>query len=316
MAPFELELIDYLRSRSPIARWPEFLALGIGDDMAALCLAGMGGAGRTISEKDLLLVSSDMLLDGVHFDAQTHSPETIGRKAIACSLSDCAAMAVQPLAATVSLALPVHLSPEAVRELMQGMWRIASEYDLAIVGGDTNRWPQGLAIDVTVLAVPFPGVDPIARRGARLGDVLAVTGKLGGSLLGHHLSFTPRVREAHALAQALGPRLHAMLDISDGLSLDLWRLCEASAVGAELDDAALETVVSDDARRAASIDGRPAMEHALSDGEDFELLVALEPPAGAMPDDLLPIGRVIAQRLWLRRRDGGVEALEPRGYVH
>jgi len=193
---------------------------------------------------------------------------------------------------------------------------LAEEYEAAIVGGDTTRWNHPLAIDVGMLAASLEGFDPVTRAGARPGDRLYVTGKLGGSLLGRHLAFTPRLHEAEALARELDHRLHAMIDISDGLALDLWRLCGASDVGALLDEGLLSEAISEDAKRAESADGRPAVEHALSDGEDFELLVAAAADAKITACPVLPIGVVTQDGLKIRGVDGASHDLEPRGWVH
>jgi thiamine-monophosphate kinase len=235
---------------------------------------------------------------------------------VACNLSDCAAMAVKPLAATVSVAWPRNRPLEDAKRLYKGMEAIAAEYDLAIVGGDTTRWSHPLAIDVAISAVPYEGIEPIRRGGAKLGDWLYVTGPLGGSLADKHLTFTPRVREAHALARLLGPRLHAMIDVSDGLALDLHRLCRASGVGATLEEENLERVISPAARGASANSGRTALEHALSDGEDFELLLGVEGEAVVKGVDLLPVGRITVGPLTLHKADGNTVPLKPEGYVH
>ncbi len=298
----ELELVEWLRAQQgehPAVR------LGIGDDMAVM-----------ESPPGRLLISSDMLLDGIHFDTNRHAFRQIGRKAIACALSDCAAMAVQPLVATVSVALSGERGMADAQELYGGMLAMAEEYQVAIVGGDTTRWDHPLAIDVAIAATPYDGIEPVTRSGAKAGDTLYVTGPLGGSLLGRHLAFTPRVHEARGLADQLGDRLHAMIDISDGLGLDLWRMCEASHVGATLDEHQLEAVISDDARKAAAEDGRPPLEHALGDGEDFELLAAVAGDLGQPGVRLCAIGQVTEAGLIIRRTDGRVEPLEPKGWVH
>ena len=297
-----MDFVEWLRGRQ---QRHAAVRLGIGDDMAVVA-AGL---------QDVLL-TSDMLLDGVHFDTACQPLRKIGRKAMACGLSDCAAMAVRPIAATVSVALPTDGSIVQAQELYEGMFAIAGEYDLAIVGGDTTRWNRRLAIDVAVLAIPYAGIEPVTRSGAKLGDILYVTGRLGGSLLGRHLEFTPRVHEAHTLVHQLGGRVHAMMDISDGLALDLWRMCHASNVGAMLDEGRLEAVINEDAREAAVQDGRTPLDHALSDGEDFELLVAAEGDVSDTKVTLYPLGEVTSGGFSLRRLDGRVEPLEPKGYVH
>jgi thiamine-monophosphate kinase len=305
MANGELEFVEWLRRRSTLADLHPSVTLGVGDDMAILNLP----SGE-------VLTSCDMLLDGVHFDTKRHDLALIGRKAIACSLSDCAAMAVCPAAVTVSVALPIECPAADAHRLYEGMLAIAAEFEVPIVGGDTTSWDRPLAIDVAITARPYEGIGPVRRSGAKPGDRLYVTGPLGGSLLGRHLTFTPRIQEARTLAQALGDRLHAMIDVSDGLSLDLWRVCEASAVGAVLDERELQMVVSEDAKQAAAADGRAPLDHALSDGEDFELLVVASGEIADPKVPLHPVGDVVEQGMALRRLDGRIERLEPKGYVH
>jgi thiamine-monophosphate kinase len=302
MSGFELEFVEWLRGRQ---RQHQTVRLGIGDDMAIV----------RVGQQDVLL-TSDMLLDSVHFDTARQPLSKIGRKAIACGLSDCAAMAVRPIAATVSVALPSDSQMAHAQELYEGMFALAGKYDLAIVGGDTTTWSRPLAIDVAVMAIPYAGIEPVTRSGAKPGDTLYVTGPLGGSLLGRHLDFTPRVHEAQGLARRFGERLHAMMDISDGLALDLWRMCQASNVGATLDEQLLQPVISDDARLAAAQDRRTPLDHALADGEDFELLVAVEGDVSDTKVTLHPVGEVTSGGLFLRRLDGRIEPLEPKGYVH
>ncbi len=309
----ELAFVEWLRGtcKADPARVP----IGIGDDMAAVALDGR-----------LVLVTADMLLDGVHFETARQSIEDIGRKAIACSLSDCAAMACRPRGAVVSVALPNTMSMEDARRLYTGMLAIGGRFGCPIIGGDTTSWNHPLAIDVSMLAEPMTARGPVRRDGARPGDVLAVTGPLGGSLLGRHLTFLPRLADAEFLAAMLGASLHAMMDISDGLAIDAFRMCEASGCIAQFDERLVEAVISDAAREASRQDGRSPLEHAFHDGEDFELLAAL--PADAMgglnaaPNAIREVGRVLALApgdrpgLRLRRPDGRVEPLEPRGYEH
>lgn len=302
MARDELQFVEWLRGRQE--SHPS-VPIGIGDDMAMLQLAS-----------NRLLVSSDMLLDSVHFDLRRHTPAQAGRKAIACGLSDCAAMAVRPVAVTVSVAFPDAFSRADAESLYEGIFALASQFDVAVVGGDTTRWQHPLAIDVNVVAEPYEGITPVKRSGARAGDRLYVTGPLGGSATSHHLSFTPRVLESRSLASELGERLGAMIDITDGLSLDLWRMCKASGVGATLDEPLLQKIIRDEARRLSTTDGRSALDHALSDGEDFELLLAVhgEGEIGSVP--LHPVGLVTASGFNIERAGGACEPLEPKGYVH
>lgn len=301
MAFDEFDLIRGLRAR----RTHERLRLAIGDDMAVVATTG----------GDLLL-ACDMSLDGVHFDTLRHTYSQIGRKAVARNLSDCAAMAVRPLAVTIGLAMPREMTEADATALYDGIYGIASEFDVAVAGGDTARWDGKLMVDVAILAEPHPGIRPVTRSGAAPGDRLYVSGPLGGSILGKHMSFRPRVAEAKLLASRLGDRLHAMMDISDGLSLDLSRLCAASGVGAVLEEQLVLNAISDAARELANHDGRRALAHALEDGEDFELLIAASGDIDCPGVNLIPIGTIGASGLSLRRMDGSIETLTPRGYVH
>ncbi len=306
----ELALVEWLRTRShgpDDARLP----VGIGDDMAVLAVPGGS-----------ILFSSDMLLDRVHFDSRKHDFETIGGKAVNCALSDCAAMAVCPKAVTVSLAWSTDMAEADAKALMNGAYAAANVFDVSVCGGDTTRWSSPLALDVAVVAVPHPGVKPVLRSGAQVGDTLLVTGPLGGSLLSKHVSFVPRVREARSLAEGLGDALHAMIDITDGLSLDLWRVCEASGVGAVLQETQLGEAISKDAKTLAARDGRSSLDHALSDGEDFELLLAVagddesQERLSVIGFPLMPIGTVTQEGFRFEQADGSMVPLSPKGFVH
>ncbi|MEK6643191.1 MAG: thiamine-phosphate kinase [Planctomycetota bacterium] len=303
-------------------RFPEVdLPIGIGDDMAMLPASESG-----------LLVTSDMLMDGVDFKTKVHSPELIGRKALAVSLSDCAAMAVRPRWAMVSVALPNGWTMEQAQGLYLGIEALAREYECVIVGGDTNSWDHPLVVDVTVLAELWPGISPVRRTGAKVGDLICITGELGGSLGGRHIRFTPLVREAKWLAERLGGGLHAMMDLSDGLSVDAGRMAKASGVGIKLWKELTEATASHDAELAARDDGRSVLDHLLNDGEDFELLFAVEartwrafmetPEGGEVAEKFGPmrarvIGEVIADAgLWLEGSDKLKTPITPRGWRH
>jgi len=306
----EFAFIDWLRQRTPPA---ERVWLGPGDDTAVL---------RWPSGADCL-VTTDMLLEGSCFRlVETHpgapgagTARQVGRKAMAVNLSDIAAMAGVPVAAVVSVGLPRRGGRALAEELYLGLREMADAFDTAIVGGDTNSWDGPLVVNVTLLGEATPR-GAVHRKGARPGDWLLVTGPLGGSLLGKHLDFTPRVREALALHAAVA--LHAMIDISDGLAADIAHLYTESGCGAVLRADAIPVA---DAARAMN-DGRSPLEHALADGEDFELVFAVSP---ADAESLLRtppipglsvIGECVAETgLWLEE-DGQRRPLPPMGYVH
>lgn len=285
---------------------PMATTIPIGDDMGGLGVCG-----------DQILVTSDMLLDGVHFDSAEHCPAVIGRKAAACSLSDCAAMAVRPIGAVVSLALPKAFELDDAKSLIEGVVGICDEFDCVLLGGDTTRWIHPLVVDVTMIASPYEGIEPVRRGGARSGDRVFVTGCLGGSICGHHLSFVPRVYEARRIASELGGRLHAMMDISDGLAIDLDRMMVASKTGATLDRSAILSVSTDALRKNAPNED-DVVKHVLSDGEDYELLIAADADDKAMVDlGLIPVG-VVDERVGLRIRGerGNETQIEPSGWQH
>jgi len=294
MSKGEDRLIRWIARQCPIGRG---VAIGIGDDMASV----------RVGRRELL-ITVDMLMDGVDFDTRRHPPQRIGRKALAASLSDCAAMAVRPRYALVSVALPEEWTLRQANQLYRGLSATARAFECGIIGGDTNSWRRPLVIDVIVLAEPWPGTRPVRRSGMRPGDAVCVTGTLGGSIAGHHLDFTPRVAEAHALAGRLGRKLHAMMDLSDGLSTDADRLAAASGCGIELFEQALLASASAAARRLARRDGRSVLEHVLNDGEDFELLFAADPsglPRIALNCPWRQVGMATAGRgVWLRSASG------------
>lgn len=230
-------------------RWPRKggdLVLGVGDDCAALRVPG---------SPRLLLLKTDAVIEAVHFLEKVR-PTDIGWKALARNLSDIAAMGGQPDAALVALAAPPETPLPKIRGIYRGLRRCADRFGVRLVGGESARAEQ---LSLTIMLTGWVARrDLVSRSGARPGDVICVTGHLGGSGEGHHLTFCPRLAEGQWLARNHIPS--AMMDISDGLAADLPRLCKASGVGARLDPTAIPT------RKGATL------VRALSEGEDFELL--------------------------------------------
>ena len=258
--PFdEFDLIERIRrAGQPHPR----VLLGIGDDAAVIDAA---------SARHGLLVATDMLMDGRHFDANQTSPRDIGRKALAVNLSDIAAMAGRPTAAFVSVAHNRAHGTNFAEDVHHGLADLATEFGVAIAGGDTNVWDGPLVINVTLLGESGAG-GPITRSGAQPGDRVFVTGPLGGSLAsGRHLRCQPRIQEAQWLREHVD--LHAMLDISDGLLGDLAHIRRESQVGVEL--AASAIPIHSDVSSGLSEQER--LIAALTDGEDFELAFCVSP---------------------------------------
>ena len=228
--------------------------VGIGDDVAVVAVES--------SHKDFLL-TSDCVIEGTHF-LPGAKPEQIGRKAVGRVLSDFAAMGGEPLWALIDVVANRDMPLKRLEGVYKGAAKLAEKYGLSIVGGDMAGGPE-LQLHVFGVGEIQKG-SAVLRSGARTGDVIYVTGSLGGSLKGKHLTFEPRLEEGLWLREARWA--NSMIDISDGLATDLGHILEMSKAGAEISASAIP--VSDAAR--AMKGRRTPLEHALFDGEDFELL--------------------------------------------
>jgi len=292
----EFDFIHWIKQQiKPDAR----VQIGIGDDLAAL----------KWDAKDLLLAGVDQVLDGVHFDSQFHTPRDIGRKAMNRNLSDCAAMACLPAAALATVALPHGRDLQYARELFLGMQHAADAFGCTLVGGDTGAWPGKLVMTVTILG-RSAGIAPVTRGGAKPGDRIYVTGPLGGSILGRHMTFEPRVQLARTLAGE--GRITSMIDLSDGLSRDAAHIGRASGAGILIESDRVP--IHEDAQALFQKDRVSPLDHALHDGEDYELLFTSG--FDFTPDVAVKIGRIVAESgVWIER-DGRREPLEPRGWEH
>jgi len=276
----EFALIDWFRQyETDHPRVP----VGIGDDAAVV----------SFPTKQDTLITVDMLIEGVHFTVPPATARQVGRKVLAVNLSDIAAMAGRPLAAVVSVAASRNRGAEFVRQLYLGMKNLADRFDVSVVGGDTNVWHAPAAVSVTVLG-EVTGTRPVCRRDAQIGDWIFVTGTFGGSLAAKQFEFQPRVKEAIELHQRVN--LHAMTDVSDGLSTDLHNILDESHVAAVVYEQAIP--ISDVAKQIQ--DEKTPLEHALSDGEDFELLFTVTAKDGqslleSPPFDILlsRIGKIV-----------------------
>ena len=304
----EFAFIDWIRAQKALAG--KGLVVGPGDDA---CVIDLGAGARAA-------LTTDMLLEGTHFDLDRVSPAEVGWKAIGVSLSDIAAMGMEPVACLAAVGLPESRGRSFAEELYLGMRKLADRFGVPIAGGDVTSWSDPKTVVCVTALGKHAGCEPVLRSGARPSDVIVVTGELGGSLLGRHVRFVPRVEEALVIARGYSP--HAMIDISDGLSSDLAHIAVESGVAAVLDESHIP--VSADATKASRADGRSPLEHALHDGEDFELLMTMaETDARRLVQDkpfetkVTIIGEVReGSDLFLRGADGKERALEVKGYEH
>ena len=300
----EFDFIEWVRSQA--TGDSERVLVGPGDDCAVLALG---------DEK--LLVTSDQVLDGVHFSVTRHGPAAGGRKAAARNLSDIAAMAGEPVAMVATVAAPQGFSQADAQAIYDGLRSVGDEFRCPLVGGDLAAWDRDdrpLQISVTVLGRCGP-VPPVLRSGAEVGDAVCVTGVLGGAWrTRRHLSFAPRIPEARKLATDFGVK--ALIDISDGLASDLGHIVSASGVAAEIDAAAVP--IADDL--GGDVDPLTA---ALTDGEDYELLFALPADSAERLIDGEPlgvsvtrIGTIVAGEGIALIRNGKAQPLDVRGWEH
>lgn len=278
----ELALIRLIRDAASRQR-PD-VKIGIGDDCAVL--AAEAG--------ELLLATTDLLVEDVHFRRRYATPSDIGWKSLAVNLSDIASMGGRPRWALVALACPETTDPDDVRDFYTAALGLADEHGVTIVGGDTSVSTAGWVVNVSLLGTSHR---PVLRSTARVGDVVLVTGSLGRSRAGlavlerpdspsveaaaradavaAHLRPRPRVREGQWLAGPGG--VSAMIDLSDGLATDLGHVARASGVGARVH---LDRVpVAPSARTIADAFGEDARAWATSGGEDYELLLTCAPGA-------------------------------------
>lgn len=306
MGTCEFDLIRWIRSRVPDS--PD-VPIGIGDDAAAF----------RMPEGTLAVVTTDMLIDGVHFRSAEASPRQVGHKAIARCVSDLAAMAADGLAVVIAMAAPPGLTQAYFQELFDGMKHAADALGVRIVGGDISAADLPLTLTITAIGAGVEGRMP-RRSGAKMGDMLMVTGELGGSIMGRHLTFLPRLREARWLRETV--ELHAMIDISDGLAADAGHVADESRLGLEIWEEAVP--ISADARQLAATAGGAPLDHALHDGEDYELLFTVSSRdaekllrISAPPVRLTCVGEVINDAgLWIRRKGETRRPLPAKGWKH
>jgi len=310
----ELGLVSWIVGRNA-SRLARDVKVGPGDDCAVLASDGDGDLHFTIDE----------VVEGTHFrlsgagGGPRASGIDVGYKALAAAVSDLAAMGAEPVAAVAAAALRKGRAGGLGKAIYEGLTRAARATGCPLVGGNVAQTDGAQSVSVAALGRTPCGTG-VLRAGARAGDVLFVTGRLGGSILGRHLRPTPRLAEGRACRESGVVR--AMMDISDGLSLDLARLVKASGVGALVDGDAVP--VSPDAVKLGRKTGRAALEHALNDGEDYELLFAVSASgvrrferAWRFETALTRIGEVVPRAKGLAVRVGGkTRRMKAEGFAH
>ena len=251
----EFGLIEQIKKWIPLTRKT---VVGIGDDTAVF------RASRGMNQ----LLTIDSLVEYVDFIKSKATPQKIGWKALGVNLSDIAAMGGIPKVAVVSLTLPPKIQVDFIKGFYGGISTLAQKFNVSIVGGDLSK---GAVFSATIAVVGEARPKfTIYRNRARVGDFVCVTGRLGGSILGKHLNFTPRIKEGQFLAKY---GVSAMIDISDGLQQDLKHIADESKVGGMLDERKIP--ISKDALKLAKGNRKKAIERAFHDGEDFELLFTI-----------------------------------------
>ncbi len=274
----ELELVDRISNWVPPSN--DKIVLGVGDDAAAF----------RVSADKLALLTSDMLIENIHFDLKYTGAYQLGYKSLAVNLSDIAAMGGIPVYALINIALPSNIGLDFVEDFYKGINALAGEYSVSIIGGDTCSTPDRIMISITV----WGGVEAdllLSRKGAQVGDILLVTGVLGESsaglaillsdldrllyaaLINRHIMPAPRYHEARLIAKSKAAT--SMMDLSDGLASDIKRICKQSQVGADIQLSKLP--VSDMLRHVAGQLNRPVYDFAVAGGEDYELLFTIPP---------------------------------------
>ncbi|MBN3039354.1 MAG: thiamine-monophosphate kinase [Candidatus Omnitrophica bacterium] len=290
----EFDLIERIARKFNISK---SVVKGIGDDTAVI----------SYKKDRYLLLTTDMLVEGVHFSRRGANFFQIGRKSLAVNISDIAAMGGIPRYAVISAAFPRATPLSIIDNIMRGIGSIAEEFKVDIVGGDTVR-SQSIILNISLLGEVKKGF-LILRSGAKAGDLIFVTGNLGNTRRLKQFNFIPRVKEAQDIIKRFRPS--SMIDISDGLVSDLHRIARESSVGAVI----FEQMIP--------LAPQASLNQALYDGEDFELLftMPLESARKFYKEQISPlscIGKIVEKKkgLTLIDKKAGVSTLKEKGFKH
>ena len=313
-----------------LASLPSRVRKGIGEDCAVLETNGDA----------LLLVTTDTLIEGIHFTAETLPPQALGWKALAVNVSDIAAVGGTPHTAFLSIGMKPETEVNFVESFMAGFEAMAAKTDIVLAGGDTVESPSGAVITITLLGEGRPE-HLVYRSGAKIGDDIWVTGPLGnaaaglfillnkdpGDLAGYESLITAlqRPMPQFEVGRALGQSrlVHAMIDVSDGLAKDLRHICEESGTGALLETASLP--LSEQLKKLASLADKDPMDWALRGGEDYELLFTASPSnkdkvvsltTQVLGHPAVKIGTIDQQEGIRLETDKGTQPLMPGGFTH
>ncbi len=301
---------------------------GIGDDCCVFKISG----------DQVVLLTTHMLLENVHFLLRAILPYELGRKSLAVNISDIAAMGGNPQEAVISIAIPDNLDLEFLDGVYEGMKSMAKEFDINLLGGDTTYSPQYLVINIALVG-KAPEDEILYRSGARVDDVIFLTGAVGSSaagldvvltgssfngreeLLKAHHDPSPHVKEGRIIA-GMGI-VNSLIDVSDGVAADLGHVCAESGLGALIEEMSIPTTTNFQAYCKQR--NQDSIHLSLHVGEDYVLLGTVPPTAAGQLGEALksegcefhPIGRMVPEPgLRLERSDGSIEPIEVRGWDH
>ncbi len=329
----EFRLIDHLTGQAQLQNASSIR--GVGDDAAVIDNTGQ-----------LTVVSTDMLVEGIHFDLMYMPLKHLGYKSVVVNLSDIYAMNAQPKQITVSLALSNRFSVEALEELYAGIYAACERYGVDLVGGDTSASNKGLIISVTAIG-QGESDKLVYRNGARVGDLVCISGDVGAAYLGLQLlerekqiylsdpNVQPDLEEqTYLIGRQLKPEARrdiidmfaknalvptAMIDISDGLASDLFHICKQSGVGAYLEESGIP--IHPDAQLMALKFQLDPVTCALNGGEDYELLFTIAPQdvdkIRFLPDIYIA-GEIVEAKdgIKLHTKGGNIHELQAQGWTH